>query len=298
MATIDTSGTIIGPGPVKNPPANTEAGFQLSLLAIDGLCVDTVNYHRQPVEHRINTIQAHYTDSRLRAPVVTRRPNGTYWVIDGLQSVLAASRLGKTSVWATVLDTMNPAEEAKLYFDLNRPNRRINPTELHRAALAWDEPIAVAIEEVLSKFNFTAKHNSGAGMRNIQAVASLRAAWGPAGHQWGATLTKGEIDHGKAVLTWVIRAGMKSIRRGEQVRLIFSAANLRALIFIRRNAVKVPSLAKMQSLMKKHSATSLRSIMFPEQVGPRMTWGERWAHLLVEVLNKEAGYEFITLPAK
>jgi hypothetical protein len=145
---------------------------------------------------------------------VSRREDGTLWVIDGQHRHAAAKLRGDISLLpAQVLRFSGPAEEAEAFVRLNQQRRRLSGTELFRAAVAAGDPEKTSILAAIEGAGLTiAPHQNYqfwkpgmifhlAGIEKAwrehgeeacsTALVLLRQAWPGSVLRYGATLFPG-----------------------------------------------------------------------------------------------------------
>lgn len=291
MANANTSNTSGAKKPGRKP--RRVLGRNLVKLPLADLNIDFSLYQRHVLEAHVNNICAHWDERLFTPPVVGRRLDGTYWVLDGQQRIRAAIKMGYEDVLVTLIQPRTKREEAALFTKMNQNTRKLLPRDLHKANVAAGEPISMAIEEVLSKYNFTAK--PAGRERMVTALVKMRGAWGAGGSRDGNLLTAQQFQEGKDVLEWAIAAGSPMIASGENASTIYNDANISALIWIRRNALSVPDLDEVKAALTGVNPKWLRTELADTNISGGSVVG-RWGTRLGLFTNERNQKETVELP--
>lgn len=106
--------------------------------------------------------------------VVSRRPGGDLYIVDGQHRAAAALRAGETHILAQVVNEPSAEEEARLRLKGN-VKRTDRITEVFRARLAANDETAIAMQRILGDFdtqiNMTPQFNTG--INAVTAVEKL-----------------------------------------------------------------------------------------------------------------------------
>ncbi len=118
----------------------------------------------------------------LFQPLIIGMRKAVYYIVDGRHRKEAGIELGFTRVPCMVYDTMNAAEEAKAFYELQKFRRVITPPQQLMARIAFKDPTAIAISEALIKYKFEIDKYDGFSANRkldnvIVAVASLEFAY-------------------------------------------------------------------------------------------------------------------------
>lgn len=292
MANANNSNTSGANKPGKKP--RRVIGRNLVKLALDDLVVDQIHYQRELVETHVNDIVTNWDERLFTPPIVGQRmSNGEYVLLDGQQRTTAAKILGYDDALCVLLQPKDLREEAALFTQLNLGTKRLKPRELHKANVTAGEPIALAIEDILGKYGFTAK--PAARHKMVTALAKLRGAWGAAGSRSGLLLSPAQLKEGRDVLEWAIEAGSPMIIKGENACTIYSETNLSSLIWIRRTAIGTPDLDEVKAALTGVHPLWLTNHLADTSV-PGGTMSARWGTRLAFFTNDQTQKTTVDLP--
>lgn len=267
-------------------------GQPVEIIDLDGSFDRDAMYHR-PVNHRqVGRITADYDTNRYQIPTLSRRA-GRVWVVDGLQTLVAAKMMGYKKAVVRFVDGLSYEDEVRLYLDLNAGRRPVNALEKHKARIAMGEPIALEIEDILDSRGLALALRQKPGALVITSVGSLRYAWGAAGSARDHRVVSAQtLANGRKVLEWALDSLMPLVNKGEAADLVFSRLNLNALIWLARNAETVPAAPDMAALMAGESVVTLRKTEADFSRSARERAGTR----LANHLNAKAGSVVVVLP--
>jgi hypothetical protein len=163
--------------PVSIPPgtAETEMG-DMEVVAIDDLNVDHA-YQRDLDAGLVQRIAAGWDIVASGPIVVSRRPDGSLWIVNGQHRAAAAKVAGETHILAQVKSVagMTP-DEARVYeaeLRLKGNTRRTDKSqERFRAQVAARHADSLAIVEIASKFNTRINpwNDQKHGIKGIEAL--------------------------------------------------------------------------------------------------------------------------------
>lgn len=89
--------------------------------------------------------------SLCNALTVAERENGSYWVVDGHQRLLAAlENVNITTLPCMVFHSSGAHEEAAVFKDIDSQRSKLGPHVVFKARLAAGEPAAVELNELLA----------------------------------------------------------------------------------------------------------------------------------------------------
>ena len=280
---------VIDPSNLKGR-AGTVYGKATELVLVADIKYDSA-FGRPLSEKQLLRILNRHDERLIRPIVLSRRPNGDLVVLDGRTQVKIANDLENESIYALVHEVATPEEEAELSYLLNKSPRNLNDTDAHRQALAWGDPVAHKMEEVLA-----ARGLSGLPERGgyIQAAGTLRAAFGERARlSRRIVLSPAEIDKGAQVLAWVLDVLISRVQNGERPRKVYQRAQLRALIWVRRSAKKFPTAARLSQLWARYTTEDIRKVVLGSEYG--ITRSENWGRKAAADVNSIAGQALIEL---
>jgi hypothetical protein len=135
-------------------------------------------YQRPLREGKLAEILRDFDASELTAIVVSRRSDGTYWVLDGQHRCEVMRRLGRSVVLADIRDGLSLEDEARLFWRLNDGPTRVGAWDKFKARLTAKEPRALQISRVVEANSYHVGRTAETG--GIQAVAALDTlySWG------------------------------------------------------------------------------------------------------------------------
>jgi hypothetical protein len=163
-----------GPPPETELVGTVERAGTLEVVHIADLNVD-YSYQRDLNADLVNKIKDGYDMAVAGAIVVSRRENGSLWVVDGAHRVAGATLAGETEMLAQVLTGLDRQGEAELRLKGN-VKRSDKSAERFKAQVAAGWPESLAIMEIVE--NFDTKLNLSApdvrhGINAISAVEMI-----------------------------------------------------------------------------------------------------------------------------
>lgn len=180
---------------------------------------DLVVDHRVQRDHlkvsKLNKIRKNFNTSALGTLVVSRRPDGTYALLDGQHrwTVVLEECGDDFPLNCQVHTGLSLAHEAALFIDLNVQDAA-SPLDLHKARVTLGNPMAVAISEAVGRQGW----QIGVGKGSISAIKALESLY-DAGENWytgyGQKLVEKAIyivteawghDNPKAVSQYILKA--------------------------------------------------------------------------------------------
>lgn len=141
--------------------------------------------YQNPVNPRkVNTIALQYDPILFKPLDVSRRSDGTYWVIDGRHRLEAIRSRGETSkkLECRVYEGMSIKDEASLYLKLDRAQTKKPSAYRFRSRLAANDPFAVSVSSVVKaagySLNLSRQAASPQSITCISAIESVLAMGG------------------------------------------------------------------------------------------------------------------------
>lgn len=168
------------------------------VVAVDELRIDRT-YQRGDKADLVNEIGRGYDLTLAGYIVVSRRKNGSLYVVDGQQRTLGARKGGESEVLARVFEGLTVEEEASLYDALNR-TKPLNSHEKFKGRHAARNPQALDIYDIVHSLGGSIMGVDGYSMETIAAVSALEIVYGQGG-KWGLTTTLSVIKSGLGELT-------------------------------------------------------------------------------------------------
>jgi hypothetical protein len=153
------------------------------------LAVDVLNiadaYQRTMIGYQINRIAKRFDDDAFGSLLVGKRPDGTYWVVDGLQRLSAARKIGRNKVPCRIFDSSGPQHEAAVFRKVNKDRANVNAVALFKALLAEGDEEAVAIQNAVHSLGLKIRLDGGKGgvWPWIKCVRSVQRSYSRGGTQ-------------------------------------------------------------------------------------------------------------------
>lgn len=188
-------------------------------ISLDILNIDDA-YQRTLNRSLVEKIVEHFDPAGVGLIAVSRRSDGTYWVIDGQHRVEALRLLGIPTVMCIVEETEDQATEASVFM-LRNTRKEVLAFDKFRARLTAKDPDAVAIDATCRSYGFPLARCGGAAFscvatveriwRGIRAAergpATLKATLGLMRSAWGATTPRPSGDITLALAIFLDRYG-------------------------------------------------------------------------------------------
>jgi hypothetical protein len=185
------------------PNHEVEYGVQVKVddLKIDPQAQRTLN------ERRAQGIADNLVPNAVGSIVVSERPNGDRFIVDGQHRKRAVELNGINEMVAEVHRGLDRKEEATLFLIKNRESTKPNPLDTYQVGLTAGLPLYVDTEKVLKKHDLemgsTSANSIGAvaGVLRItdkygsdvleRALSVAESAWGRQGSTWDGMLLGG-----------------------------------------------------------------------------------------------------------
>lgn len=224
----------ISRGPQKGAPPSLE------FVALDRLQVDAA-YQRAtdgPYSRRIIVGMVKQWDWSLCQPlVVSRRADGSLWILDGQHRHAGAVERGDIAhLPCVVLAAVDAAGEAQAFVELNTKRQRLSQVDIFNGMLAAGEPNASATAALIKDTGWRLTRTQGSGK------------WKPGDLVCGPMLASAHRVHGAAVL----RAALTTLRKaypdiavGPAARLLDALIEIYRNPFYSRRDSLVPALASV-----------------------------------------------------
>jgi len=148
----------------------------LRILDLTDLGVDP-SYQRE-VKSAHKRIVADFDEQALGIPLVGERSDGTLWIVDGQQRVVALKKLGKTKVRAEVFASEGPEHEARVFKLVNMNRVKLQAREQFKALLTAHDEEAWAVKETVEAAGFKISNKAGkrqeeANSKHLACVSTL-----------------------------------------------------------------------------------------------------------------------------
>lgn len=144
--------------------------------------VDQLNisdaYQRTIVPGRVNRIAKNLDQDAFGSLTVGQRRDGTYWVVDGMQRLTAARRLGIAMVPCDVFESEGQEHEARVFRLKNRERTNVSSVSLFRAQLTEGDRQSLAIAKIVSDAGLKlALREESSGWPYVRAVKALERSY-------------------------------------------------------------------------------------------------------------------------
>jgi hypothetical protein len=117
-------------------------------ISVDELNISD-SYQRTIVPGRVNRIVKNLDQDAFGSLTVGQRRDETYWVVDGMQRLTAARKLGIAMVPCDVFESDGQEHEARVFRLKNRERTNVSSIALFRAQLTEGDEQSLAIAEVV-----------------------------------------------------------------------------------------------------------------------------------------------------
>jgi hypothetical protein len=144
--------------------------------------VDELNisdsYQRTIVPARVNRIAKNLDQDAFGSLTVGQRRDGTYWVVDGMQRLTAARKLGIAMVPCDVFQSEGQEHEARVFRLKNKERTNVTACALFRAQLVEGDEQTVQISGIVKAAGLSLRFDNGKpGWPFVKAVVSLEKAY-------------------------------------------------------------------------------------------------------------------------
>lgn len=158
---------------LKDISVDTGGAGTIQVMELAKLKVDPI-YQRDLTADFVERLADRWDIVTAGTIVVSLRPDGDCYIVDGQHRAAAALRAGESHILAQVVHEPSPEEEARLRLKGNvKRNDRI--FEVFRARLAANDEVALAIQRILADFDtqINMTPQMGAGINAVSAVEKL-----------------------------------------------------------------------------------------------------------------------------
>lgn len=156
-------------------------------ISVDELNISDA-YQRTIVPARVNRIAKNLDQDAFGSLTVGQRRDGSYWVVDGMQRLTAARKLGIAMVPCDVFQSDGQEHEARVFRLKNRERTNVSAVSLFNAQMTEGDPQTLEIAEVVKRagLKLRLRDEGGQGWPYIKAVKALERSFqrvGPDGLQ-------------------------------------------------------------------------------------------------------------------
>ena len=171
--------TTLGSSKTLHELASRPPSYELSEVELSAIFFD--HYCREPVEANLNRLRNNWQLEAVGTIYVSRRPGGSFALIEGRHRVMVAMEKGVTTLPARIYNELSYEQEAALYnlFNVYSPHSAIDRL---KGRLEAKVPKVLDMTKIIRKYgldwNFDRKGSKG----HINAAATIENAydtWGP-----------------------------------------------------------------------------------------------------------------------
>ena len=145
--------------------------FTCQLLGV-GLLQADMAYQRDLDPIHMNNIHNNFNPVRVGTLAVNKRPDGTFFIMDGQHRLQVLRWRNVSSVWCKVYEIL-PEEESGLITLLNRGQKRFNVRDRFRADLAAGKDKVWGLYHAVAAHGFTVDPQERSAPNHIEALDTL-----------------------------------------------------------------------------------------------------------------------------
>lgn len=147
-------------------------------ISVDELNISDA-YQRTIVPNRVNRIASNLDQDAFGSLTVGERRDGTYWVVDGMQRLTAARKLGIGMVPCDVFQSDGQEHEARVFRLKNKERTNVSAGALFNAQLTEGDAQTCDIVSVVGRagLKVRVKEDGGCGWPYIKAVKALERSY-------------------------------------------------------------------------------------------------------------------------
>jgi hypothetical protein len=136
------------------------------------------SYQRTIVPGRVNRIVKNLDQDAFGSLTVGQRSDGSYWVVDGMQRLTAARKLGIAMVPCDVFQSDGQEHEARVFRLKNRERTNVSSLSLFRAQLTEGDEQTITIERIVRDAGLKLSlRDEGKGWPYVKAVKALERSF-------------------------------------------------------------------------------------------------------------------------
>lgn len=147
-------------------------------IGVDELNISDA-YQRTIVPARVNRIAKNLDQDAFGSLTVGQRRDGSYWVVDGMQRLTAARKLGIAMVPCDVFQSDGQEHEARVFRLKNRERTNVSAVSLFNAQMTEGDPQTLEIAEVVKRagLKLRLRDDGGQGWPYIKALKCLERSF-------------------------------------------------------------------------------------------------------------------------
>lgn len=136
-------------------------------------------YQRTIVPPQVSRIVREFDNDAFGSLVVGQREDGSLWVVDGLQRLTAARKLGIQRVPCDVFASEGQKHEAKIFRLKNKNRTNVSAIVLFRALIAEGDDESLEIRRIARKVGLKiGEQEAGPRWPNIRCVTAVQRVYG------------------------------------------------------------------------------------------------------------------------
>lgn len=147
----------------------------IEMVALDSLNVD-MSYQRPNSPMHVARLTANFSLAACGAIQLSRRADGSLWIIDGYNRVTAARRHGITHLPATITTGLTVQEEAARFVETQSGVWKMNARDFFRAALEAGDPVAAECARVVGEAGLALNYVAGKTADSVRCFGALLKA--------------------------------------------------------------------------------------------------------------------------
>lgn len=178
------------------PAHRVEYGVEVPIAAlkIDPEAQRTLN------ESRAQSIANNLVQEAIGSIVVSRRPNGDLYIVDGQHRWRVCGLANIPKIMAEIHHDLNQPQEAVLFLIKNRESHKPRPLDEYRVGLTGKVPLFVDTDRILNKHDLGIGSSSTNSVGAVQGVLRITERYGA--EILDRTLTVAEKAWGRSAETW------------------------------------------------------------------------------------------------
>lgn len=160
-------------------------------ISVDELNISDA-YQRTVVKARVNRIAKNLDQDAFGSLTVGQRADGSYWVVDGMQRLMAARKLGIAMVPCDVFQSEGQEHEARVFRLKNRERTNVSAVALFNAQMTEGDRQTLEIAEVVKRagLKLRLREDGGQGWPYIKAVKCLERSFQRVGAEGLSTVLR------------------------------------------------------------------------------------------------------------
>lgn len=135
------------------------------------------DYQRDLDQRRVDAMAKDFQPNLIGVPPVSKRTDGSYWVIDGQHRIKVLIAVGKGDVPISVEahEGLSQCEEAQMFLRLNQGRKAIKAINRFKTRLVAEDPVAIDIKAILKKVG--CRITTGKQKGGVSAIEAVEFAY-------------------------------------------------------------------------------------------------------------------------